>query len=135
MANRLYDKGRQKFLEGGIQWLMHDIKAVLVDTASYTADFVNDEFLDDIPAGERIAISPNLTSRTSTSGIADAANITFTTVTGDQSEALVLYRDTGVASTSPIFAYIDSATGLPVTPSGGDVTVGWDDGADKIFKL
>jgi hypothetical protein len=56
-------------------------------------------------------------------------------VTGDQSEALVIYKDTGMASTSPLIAYIDTATGLPYTPSGGNIDVAWDNGSNKIFKL
>jgi hypothetical protein len=59
----------------------------------------------------------------------------FSAVTGDQSEALVIYKDTGSAATSPLIAYIDTATGLPVTPNGADVTVTWDNGSNKIFKL
>ena len=72
---------------------------------------------------------------TTTAGVADAADITFTTVTGDESEALVIYKHTGTDGTSNLIAYIDTATGLPVTPGGGDITVTWDDGANKIFKL
>jgi hypothetical protein len=34
-----------------------------------------------------------------------------------------------------LIARIDTATGLPVTPNGGDITVQWDAGADKIFTL
>lgn len=135
MANGLYDKGRQKFLEGSIAWLTDDIKAVLVDAADYAVDLANDEFLDDIPAGARVATSPNLTGKTSTAGVADADDATFSTVAGDESEALVLYKDTGVEGTSPLIAYIDTATGLPITPSGGDIIVQWDAGANKIFKL
>lgn len=135
MANALYDKGRQAFLEGSIHWITDNIKAVLVDTATYTVDLVNDQFLSDIPAGERVATSANLVSKTSTAGVADAADIVFTTVSGDQAEALVLYKDTGVEGTSPLIAYIDNAVGLPVTPGGGDIAVIWDDGANKIFKL
>ena len=135
MANALYDKGRQAFLEGNIDWLNDNIKAVLVDTATYTVDLVNDQYLSDIPSGERVATSANFFTKTTTAGVADAADITFTTVTGDQSEALVIYKDTGVEGTSPLIAYIDNATGLPVTPGGGDIAVIWDDGANKIFKL
>lgn len=32
-------------------------------------------------------------------------------------------------------AYIDTGTGLPVTPNGSDITVTWDSGASKIFAL
>lgn len=135
MANALYDKGRKAFMDGGIAILTDDIKVVLVDTATYTVDLVNHDFLDDIPVGERVATSGNLASKDSTAGVFDADDITFSTVSGDVSEALVIYRDSGAAATSELLAYIDTATGLPVTPNGGDITVTWDSGANKIFKL
>jgi hypothetical protein len=37
---------------------------------------------------------------------------------------MVIFVDTGVASTSPLVAYID---GLSVTPNGGNIVVDWDD--------
>ncbi len=135
MANAVYGKGREKFLNGDIDWANDDIKAVLVDTAAYAVSIDGDEYLSSIPAGDRIATSGNLASKTSTLGVADAADITFSTVTGDVSEAIVLYKDTGDAATSPLIAYIDTATGLPITPNGGDITITWDSGANKIFKL
>ncbi len=135
MANALYDLGRQKFLDADIDWLVDNIKVVLVDTATYSVNLATDEFLDDIPVGERVATSGNFATKTSTAGVADADNITFSTVSGDVSEALVIYKDTGAAATSPLIAYIDTATGLPITPNGGDITVTWDSGADRIFKL
>jgi len=135
MANALYGLGREKFLDGSIAILTDNIKCVLVDTATYTVAIDTDEFLDDIPSGERVATSSNMGTKTATLGVFDAADVTFTAVTGDVSEALVIYKDSGVASTSPLIAYIDTATGLPVTPNGGDITVTWDSGANKIFKL
>ena len=135
MANALYGLGRQLILEGGIAILTDDIKTVLVDTAAYTVDIDVDEFLDEIPVGDRIATSANMTTKTSTLGVFDADDVVFSAVTGDPSEALVIYKDTGVAATSPLIAYIDTAAGLPVTPSGSDITVTWDSGVNKIFKL
>lgn len=138
MANALYDKGRQAFLEGSIAWLTDNIKAVLVDQAAYTPDLVNHQFLSDIPAGARIATSANLTGKTSNApagGVADAADVTFTAVTGPSVEYIVLYKDTGTAGTSPLILIDDTATNLPVTPNGGDITVQWDNGANRIFKL
>ncbi len=135
MANALYDKGREGFLDGSIDWDTDNIKVVLVDAADYTVDLVNHDNLDDIPAAARVATSANLASKTVTGGVADAADITFTAVTGDVCEALVIYKDTGVESTSRLIAYIDTATGLPVTPNGGDINVVWDSGVNKIFKL
>lgn len=135
MANALYDAGREAFLDGNISWSTDDIKVVLVDTNDYTVDLAAHDFLDDIPAAARVATSGNLASKTVTDGVADAADVTLSSVTGDESEALVIYKDTGVESTSNLIAYIDTATGLPVTPNGGDITITWDGGANRIFRL
>lgn len=133
MANALYALAKEKFLTGSIDWSTDNIKCVLVDTATYSVNINTDEFLDDIPGVERVATSGNLASKTTTAGVADAADVTFSTVSGDQSEALVIYKDTGVEGTSPLIAYIDTATGLPITPGGGDIVVQWN--ASGIFAL
>lgn len=135
MANALYDKGREGFLDGSIDWDTDDIRVILIDTADYTVNLSTHDNLDDIPGGARVATSGALSGKTVTAGVADASDVTFSAVTGDVSEALVIYKHTGTESTSRLIAYIDSATGLPVTPNGGDITVTWDSGANKIFKL
>lgn len=135
MANALYNKGREGFLDGNIDWDTNNIKAILVDTGAYTVNLSTHDNLDDIAAGARIATSGNLASKTVTDGVADAADVTFSAVSGATVEAIVLYKDTGTESTSRLIAYIDTATGLPVTPNGGDITVQWDNGSNKIFKL
>jgi len=135
MANALYDWGRRGFLDGSIDWDTDTIKAVLVDVADYTVDLVNHDFLSDIPVAGRVSTSPPFTAKTVVGGVADAADITFTAVSGDSVEALVIYKDTGDAGTSRLIAYIDTAGGLPFTPDGSDVDVQWDSGANKIFKL
>lgn len=134
MANVLYDTGREGFLNGTIDWDTDDIRVVLVDGADYTFSAAHD-FLDDIVAGGRVATSGAFTSKTTTAGVADAADVTLTAVTGDPSEKLVIYKHTGVDATARLIAHIDTATGLPVTPNGGDIIIAWDNGANKIFKL
>lgn len=135
MSNALYDKGREGFLAGEIDWDAHVIKAILIDTADYTVNLATHQFLSDIPAAARVAVSAALTGKTVAAGVADAADLTFPAVNGDPAEALVLYQDTGTEGASRLIAYIDTATGLPVTPNGGDINVAWDNGANKIFKL
>ena len=135
MANALFDKARQRFLEGQFNWNTDTIKAVLVDTGTYTPNLSAHEFLADISDGARIATSGAFTGKTTTGGAADANDVTFTSVTGASIEAIVLYKDTGTDATSPLIAFIDTATGLPITPNGGDIIVTWDNGANKIFKL
>lgn len=136
MANQLYLFGRQNMSDGAsIAWLTDNIKCVLVDTGQYTPNFSTDANLSDIPAGARTATSGNLASKTNVGGVFDAADVVMTAVTGVQSEAVVIYKDSGVAGTSKLIAYIDTATGLPVTPTGADITIVWDNGASKIFKI
>ncbi|WP_136246036.1 hypothetical protein [Mycobacterium intracellulare] len=135
MGNALYTKYREKALQGQINWLADNIKVVLVDAADYTVNTATHEFLSDIPAAGRVAISANLSGKTAIGGVADANDVTFPSVTGDISEALVIFKDTGTDTTSPLIAYIDTATGLAVTPNGGDITVIWPNDAGRIFSL
>lgn len=135
MANTLYDKARQRFLEAQLNWMTDTIKVILVDTGAYTPQTAVHEFLSDIPTSARIAGPVTLTAKTTTGGAADAADCTFTSVAGPSIEAIVIYVDTGTESTSPLIAYIDTATGLPITPNGGDIIVTWDNGTNKIFKV
>lgn len=76
-----------------------------------------------------------LTAKSTTGGAADGADVTFTSVSGPSIEAIVIYVDTGTEATSPLVAFIDTATGLPITPNGGDIIVTWDNGVNKIFKV
>lgn len=138
MANALYNPGRNSFLTADIDWLADDIRVILVDAADYTFNQDHD-FLDDVPAGARVAVSGALTGKTAVAGVADADDLSgasaFLAVVGDPSEYLIGYKHTGVESTSNLIFRIDTATNLPVTPNGGDIEVLWDNGANKIFKL
>lgn len=135
MANSLYDAGRENFLGGDIDWDANDIKLVFVDEADDTIDLAADQDLADRAVGSRVATSGNFSTKTKTAGVADADDVTVTSVTGDQFESIDIFKDTGVEGTSLLICNIDSATGLPLTPNGGNITVQWDSGANKIFKL
>ena len=151
MANSLYGKGREAFLVGAsvagtlIDWDTSDIKIALIDTGNYTVSIDVHQYMntDTVPAAARVTngISGNLASKTGTLGVADAADITLTAVSGATCEAIIIFKDGGGGGTSAsgttdlLIAYIDTATGLAVTPNGGDIEVQWDSGANKIFKL
>lgn len=160
--------------------------------------------LDDFD-GSRVGTDQTLTSPTVLSGVANAAGITYTAVSGNTIKGLIIYKDTGTASTSRVAALIDGqmivtcaaqltagtvlaverlpaaipnstvltfsdgttatltaspsagartitvasttvspgsratapavASGLPVVPNGGNISVAWDAGVNKIFKL
>lgn len=135
MANALYDKGREGILDGSISIMSGIVKVALVDLADYTPNLATHGMLSDIPSVGRVAISPALTAKTATGGVFDAADVTYPAVTGDQSEALVIFMDTGTDTTSRLVAIIDTASGLPVTPNGGPITIGWANTSNRIFKL
>ena len=135
MANALYDHGREGFLDGSIDWDTDNINCHLIDEADDTIDLALDEDWADRAAAANVAESGNFTSKTVTAGTADAADVTFSSVTGDTCESIDIKQDTGVDSTSRLICNIDTATGLPVTPNGGDITIQWDSGSDRIFTL
>lgn len=135
MANALYTAYKQALLTGnGPDLTDGNLKVTLVDAADYTVNLATDDFIADVPAGARVATA-TLSSVTATGGVLDSADPTFSSVTGDPSEALVLWYDTTVEATSRLVAYIDTATGLPVTPNGTNIPITWDSGANKILAL
>jgi len=138
MANTLYDYCRQRFLEAQINWMTDTVKVILVSTSAYTPQTAVHQYLADIPVSARIAGPVTLTAKATTGGAADAADCTFTSVSGATINAIVIYKDTGTEATSPLIAYIDTATGLPITPNGGDIIVTWDEingGVNNLISL
>lgn len=145
MANQLFDKGREGFLAGLIDWDTAVIKAALLRTYTSTSISSTHEFMSHVTAisGAVVATSGAFATKTVTSGVADADDVTFTAVpAGAAIPTLVIYQASAVtggvdvaATAQRIIAFLDTATGLPVTPNAGDITVVWSSGADKIFRL
>lgn len=134
MANAMYGKGREHYGNAEIDWIDDDIKVVCVDAADYTVSIDVDEALDDIPAGARVATSANLATKTNVLGAMGAAATVLSSVTGDEFEEVVAYKDSGVESTSWLFLNIDTDSGgaIAVLPNGGDITITW---PSPIFTL
>ena len=124
MANALFDFYREQCLKADVD-LDDSIKLVFVDHTDDNPNVATDDFLDDIVGAGRVGTSGAFASKTFTAGVFDAADVTVTAVTGDQFESIVIYNDTpGTEATKDLVAKIDTATGLPCTPNGGDITVG-----------
>ncbi len=133
MANAIYPLYKQALLaaDANVDLEAGTVKVSLVDTGTYTYSAAH-QFFSDLTGVT--ATSAALTTKSVTNGIFDADSASFTGVSGNQSEALIIWIDTTVAGTSRLVAYIDTGvTGLPVTPNGGDITVNWN--ASGIFQL
>lgn len=134
MANALFTPFRNNQLSlaaAAVDFDTDTIKAMFVDHADDTPNASTDDFIDDILSAARtpaIASCPILgtvTIGTLGAGVFDAADTTFTSLTGDPCESLILFKDTGTETTSRLIAFWDTATGLPLTPNGGNVVVQW----------
>lgn len=108
-------------LEGG------DQRMILIDSADDTISLSTDQDLADIAAPARVATVALTGESVVLSGSTvtyDVDNPTFTAVTGDQAEQIVVYEHTGTEATSLLICFFDTfASGMPVTPNGGDIVV------------
>lgn len=133
MANALYPKGKEAFLNANVSLLTDTIRISLIDTGVYTYSATH-QFRSDV-SNTAVIATALLSNKTTANGVFDADDATFTSVTGANCEALIIFQDTGSQANSRLIAYIDSATGLPILPNGGDITVTFSSGSSRIFAL
>jgi len=134
MANALYPLWKEQLLQFTTNNNLSagTVKVALIDTGTYTYSAAHQFYISASAAA--IGTPQTIGSKTFTNGVFDGADVTFTAVTGNSVEALILYIDTGSSATSPLVAYIDtSVTGLPVTPNGGNIAITWN--GSGIFAL
>lgn len=138
MADAVYDDARNNLLGNGTHgqtdWDTDNIKAFLYDEG---ADALNlaDVDIADITGTAVIATSANLTATVGSAGTGafDHDDHTLATVSGATVESIGYYEDSGTPATSPLLLNIDSWTGLPLTPNGGDVTL--QPAAGGVFQI
>ena len=138
MANAIYPLWKQEIMKGTSNNLLNSaegttgVYAALVDTGTYTYSAAH-QFYSSLSGV--VGTDQEILTKTQTSGTFDGDNVTFTGVTGNSAEAIVLYRkNAGANTTWPLIAYLDtSVTGLPVTPNSGDIIIAWN--ASGIFTL
>lgn len=138
MASALWNKYKQDLLDRvlAIDYDTNNIQCLLGDLTDYTFvaadDFRNDSTgLDGLAVD--LAADANFAAKTVTDGVADASDLTYTAVTGDGVDFLAIYKNVGSAATDNLIAYIDGFSA--VTPNGGDITVTWDSGGNRIFAF
>lgn len=138
MASAHYNLALQEFWKGTIGDVTAGgttIKTRLMRTSAYVFSQAH-QFLSSLPA----ALVTDVTLGTKTAngagadpGCLDAGDATFVAVpAGAAIDCLAVFKDTGVAGTSPLLFYID---GFTVTPNGGDITIQWANANPFIAKL
>jgi hypothetical protein len=141
MADARYSAGSEGFLDGTISYITPTIKISLVRGYTFAAAH---KFVSDVTtAGGVLVSTQTLATKTATDGVADAADTTFATVaTGAACGSLLVYQASAVGggadvatSAQRLICYIDSYSGLPVTPNGGNIAVAYDNGTNRIFRL
>lgn len=133
MANAIYPIYKQALLDGLSDIDVNDgtVKVTLIDLGVYTYSALHD-FEDDLSG--IVGTAQTIGTTTIVDGLFDGDNVTFTAVSGNSVEALIIYIDTGTPGTSRLVAFIDTGvTGLPVTPNSGDITITWN--GSGIFQL
>lgn len=138
MANAIYPEYKEFLLTAAANVSLNVDDATdgpfcaLVDTGTYTYSSAHD-FYNDLSGV--VGTDQRISTPTCANGTFDGDNLTYTAVTGNSVEALVIYRhNSGANTTWKLVCYIDtSVTGLPVTPNGGNITVTWN--ASGIFTL
>lgn len=138
MANALYPKWKEARLQGTANAALDGsgttgLYVALVDLGTYTYS-ASHEFFSSV-ASAMVGTEQELGTKTYTNGVLDAADTTFTAVSGATAEALVIFvKNAGANTTWRLVAFIDTGvTNLPVTPNGGNIVVSWN--ASGIFAL
>lgn len=138
MANAIYPLYKQSLLAGDSNADLDNdtttdgVYVALVDTGTYTYSTAHQYYSS---LSGVVGTDQRITSPTVANGLFDGADVTFTAVSGNSVEALVIYRkNSGANTTWRLVAYIDTGvTGLAVTPNGGNITITWN--ASGIFQL
>jgi hypothetical protein len=130
MANAIFAKGREAWGNGDIDWEGDTIRAALVDLQGLTIDTGTMQFLKEITdlVGDALVANALLANCSNVNGVLDADDTEFTAVEGDQVEALVIYKDTGVPATSNLLIYFDTTAAsdaIELVPNGGSITSRW----------
>lgn len=132
MANAVYPKFKENVLKADVD-LDSTIKVALLKT-SYTYSSSHQYYSS--ASADAVATSAALSSKSTLNGAFDAANVTFTALTGSTVGSFVVYLDTGSNATSPLIAYYDTrADASPVSyaPSGTDLEISWS--ASGLFSI
>jgi hypothetical protein len=131
MARAIYPKFKNRLLTPGTNLLTASLRAYLVSTTSGTSgnNFPYNaahEFASSIPAGAILAGPITLGGVAITNAALSCNDIVFPSVAAVGSatgQAIIIVEWITSAAASPLVAFIDDYTGMPVTLNGEDITI------------
>lgn len=140
MADAFYEEFRDGILGGGTHaqpdFTTNDIRVALRDEGVTAIDLSTHVDAADVSAawvGSHTALA-SLTVGSAGVGAFDHADETYPSLSGATVESLDYFDyETAVEGTSPLIANLDSWTGLPLTPNGGDVILA--PAAGGVFQI
>lgn len=136
MASGIFNAFKAKLfsLANTVDFDADTIKVALV-TSTYVPDFDAHDFFNDVTnevvgtgytaGGQALANKTVTQDNTGDKGVFDADDVTWANSTLTARGA-ILYKDTGVAGTSPLIGYIDF--GADKVSTGGPFTISWNAG-------
>jgi hypothetical protein len=135
----VYNSYKLDALQGNID-LANDTIKVALCTSSYTPNIDTHSFFDDITnevagtgytaGGETLGTKTTTQDNTDDEGVFDAADTTWSSSTITARYAII-YKSTGVDSTSPLICYVD--LGEDKTTASGNFTLSWN--AEGILNV
>lgn len=144
MANFLFDAYRSSMVgktsdySARVDADTDTLKTSFVDEGTATPAAAN-VFVTTFSTALIPAFASSVTLASPTAGVVaagtfDAADTTFTALSGASVEGIVIFKNVTVVGDSPNLAYFNTGiTGVPFTPSGGDVTIQWN--ASGIWQV
>ncbi len=130
MASLMYDHNREEALSA----IASGTLKVVAVTSDYSANASTHVSINDVT--NILRYSRDLSGVTVTAGVLDADDLTLTAMTATASiHALIVYTVAGSSASSTLHVYLDTGTGIPVAPNGGDIIVSWAAASPNIYKL
>ena len=137
MASAFFNTGKGEILKGNIDLVNDTINYAFMKT-TWTPNIDTEDNYDDVSANvaggsSAAALAGKAVNVDATNNRAefDATDLSLASQTfSDTSDKILIYKNTGVASTSTLICYIEITS---IQPVGGTVTVTWD--TEGIFSI
>lgn len=137
MANFIYKKAKQAFLNGQVNFSSDEFKVLFIKSSFYTANENEDQFVSDINPSAIAYTSSAISGITNTLGVIDANDLSILLPANTSFNSIILYQNKTSNENSRLILHIDTAEGLPFPGSSENVplSIAWSNTSAKILSL